>query len=51
MKSYYGVFGMRVSRPLLELFTGMAGDIGKNTPRDILWISLNKEGQIEQQSR
>jgi hypothetical protein len=22
----------------------MAGNIGKNTPRDVLWISLNKEG-------
>ena len=43
MKSYYGFSDARI-QATPGAFYRMAGDIGKNTPRDILWISLNKEG-------
>ena len=44
MKSYYGFPNARI-QATPGAFYLMVGDIGKNRPRDVLWISLNKEGE------
>ncbi len=43
MKSYYGFSDVRI-QATPGAFYRMVGNIGKNTPPDKLWVSLNKEG-------
>lgn len=43
MKSYYGFPEARI-QATPGAYYRMVGEIGKNKPRDALWISLNKEG-------